>query len=151
MVGKIKLRMGIERLRQPQFATEPRFLADVKRQMKAVQDELESILEQVGEVTPEVTYEALEPTFKKSQEYCPHRTGDLRNSGYLEIVSRGDKPYVEIGYGKGGKPRYAPVVHELPTYHEPPTRHKWLQAAVEEDTFAIIDRVAAGYRRFLGA
>jgi ribosome modulation factor len=151
MVGRIKLRMGIERLRSPQFATEPRFLADVKRQMKAVQDELESILEQVGDVTPDIALEALKPTFEKSQEYCPVQSGELKKSGYLEIVRKGDRPYVEIGYGKGGKPRYAPVVHEMPTYHEPPTRSKWLQAAIEEDESAIMDRIADGYRRFMSA
>lgn len=149
---KLKVRLGIERLRVPQFASEPTFLADVKKMVQSVESDLEYILEQFADVTPDITYEALEPTFKKSQEYCPVQSGDLKDSGYLEIVSKGDRPYVEMGYGKGGKPRYAPVVHEMTTmYHEPPTRSKWLEAAVNEDMGAIIDRVHDGYRRFMGA
>lgn len=151
MTRKLHVKMGMSRMRVPQFASEPRFLRDVQKMVKTLEDEFEYIFDQFEDVTPDIVYDALKPTFDKSQVYVPHLTGQLKDSGYLEVTQRGKHPYVEIGYGKGGKPRYAPVVHELPTFHEHPTRSKFLEAAVNEDLFDVYDRVAEGYRRFMGA
>jgi hypothetical protein len=101
----------------------------------------------VEESMPDVLYEALVPTFGKSQEYCPIDTGALRESGYLEITEFRRRPRVEIGYGVGGDPDYAAKVHENMEYrHKAPTRAKWLQVALEEDEEAIQMRIIQALR-----
>lgn len=151
--GKLQLRMGLTRVKVPQFASEPGYVQQVNAAMKALTEDLVDIFDQFEDISPDIIMEAMEPTFKKSQTYCPYRTGDLRNSGYLEVASRSrGGQRVEMGYAKGGKPRYAAQVHEnLEMFHRSPTRAKWLEAAINEDTTAISDRIADGYKRFMGA
>ncbi len=101
----------------------------------------------VEEVTPGILLAALEPTFEKSQEYCPKDSGALVNSGYLVVESFRGKPRVAMGYGRGGNPTYAAAVHEnLEWRHKEPTRAKWLQVALEEDDSAIRGRIVDGLR-----
>ena len=151
MVGRLNIRMGLSKVSKPMYATESDYVTQVKAQCKALQDDLEYILEQVGDVTPEITLEALRPTFNKSQERVPQRSGDLKRSGFLEITGFRGQPRVEMGYAKGGIPRYAVLVHEqVEVPHKSPTRSKFLQSAVEEDYGQIIDRVTSGYQRFMG-
>lgn len=150
MAKRLKIVGGLERLRSPRYPSESEFVDAMNAQVKALTDDLIGIMEQVGDVTPEICLEALEPTFEKSKVYCPKDTHDLVNSGYLEIVKRGKQPYVEMGYAKGGKPRYAPYVHEMLNYrHEAPTRAKWLQHAVQEDFGQIQTLLSQGYAEFL--
>lgn len=150
MAQKLKLRMGLERVKKPLYASQSDFVSLVNAQMKAVQNDLEYIMEQFEDVTPEITLEALRPTFELSQLYVPKDTMALHDSGYLEIVSFRGNPKVEIGYAKGGKPEYAPYVHEMTTYHhKSPTSAKFLERAVNEDIGNIIDRVYYGYQRFM--
>lgn len=100
-------------------------------------------------VTPEVMIEALKPTFQLSQTYVPYDTGELHESGYLEIVRRGGRRVAEMGYGKGGGASYAAYVHErVDIAHKSPTRSKFLQAALDEDYFNILNRIAAGMRKY---
>lgn len=101
-------------------------------------------------VGPEILEDALRPTFGKSQVYCPVRDGTLRASGYLESKQTSDGAEAEIGYGRGGIPDYAIYVHELPARHEEPTRDKFLQAAIDEDYFAIINRIPQLVREAAG-
>lgn len=151
MATRLKLKMGLTRVSKPIYASEPGFVQKVNRQMDALKDDLQYIMDQFADVTPDVVLEALQPTFEKSQVYVPKKTGDLKESGYLEVTSRSrSAPSVEMGYGRGGDPRYAVYVHELTTYHhEAPTRAKFLEAAINEDTYQIIDRIFAGYSRFM--
>lgn len=119
-------------------------MANVIRNYQKIVDNLEG-------VTPEVLYEALEPTFEKSKVYCPKDTGKLVASGYLENTSFRGNPRVEIGYGKNGEPDYAAAVHEnLEWKHKAPTRAKWLQAALGEDRIALQARITAGLKRYGG-
>lgn len=119
-------------------------------------DELQKIVESIGkqfdaELSAEVLFEASVPTFNKSQDYCPYRTGALRGSGYLEITSFRGSPRVEMGYAKGGDPWYAVLVHEMPeTFHKPPTRSHWLLAAMTEDLNDLRTRLEKGYRDVMG-
>lgn len=100
------------------------------------------------EISPDVLYNALEPTFEKSKVYCPKDTGKLVASGYLEITQFRGIPTVQIGYGKGGNPSYAAAVHEnLEWRHKSPTRAKWLQVALAEDEGAIQSRIVSQYRQ----
>lgn len=150
MAARLKLKMGLERTTKPLYASQSNYVALVNAQMKAVQDDIEYILQQFEDVTPEIAYEALKPTFEKSQVYVPKDTMELHDSGYLEVLSFRGNPRVEMGYAKGGKPGYAMYVHEITSYaHKSPTRAKFLQSAVDEDIGSIIDRVYDGYRRFM--
>ncbi len=127
------------------------FAASVQAAMTELQGNLEYILDQFEGATPEIMYDALEPTFEKSQEYCPVDTGDMKASGYLDIVEFRGNPKVEMGYGKGGVPFYTAYVHEMVEMpHKAPTRAKWVEVAINEDTFDIIDRVSDGYKQFMG-
>lgn len=85
-------------------------------------------------VTPEAIYDALEPVFDKSQEYVPKQTGLLAESGEMNINQLSDgRIEGEITYGGSGA-WYASLVHELVyVSHAPPTRSKYLQAALEEE------------------
>lgn len=93
-------------------------------------------------VLPEAMYDALEPTFDLSQVYVPKDTGELAESGFLDITRKGKGgAQVEIGYGRGGAP-YAVYVHEMVNIsHEAPTRSKYLEAALDEDYYEILKRI----------
>lgn len=91
---------------------------------------------------PEDMLAAMQPTFEKSQEWCPKDKGTLVESGYLEVESFRGSIRVEMGYGRNDSPDYAIYVHEMVDFHhEEPTRAKWLQAAVDEDYYKIIQEV----------
>jgi hypothetical protein len=149
MVAKLKLKMGLTRVSAPLYPSEPGFVNAVNEQLKMLADEVQSICDQFEEVSPDIMLEALRPTFQKSQRYCPVKSGELKDSGYLEVTSSSKNPRVEMGYAKGGNPRYAVYVHEILDYaHAPPTRAKWLQAALMEDLDQILLRLGSGYAEF---
>ena len=105
----------------------------------------------VENVSADIMIEALQPTFHLSQTYTPKLTGALRLSGYVEATHRGKMPRVEIGYGKHGSPDYAAIVHEKVEYrHAPPTRSKFLEAAMNETVGELRNRLIAQYRRITG-
>ena len=102
-------------------------------------------------VTPEFLVFALQPVFDKSQEYVPVRTGALKRSGYIEAQQQSGGAIAEVGYARGGQPQYATLVHELVDIpHAPPTRSKFLQAALEEEFPRVQQTVLEGYRGILG-
>ena len=107
----------------------------VRRQLDEVLEEYRRWAKHMNEESVEVLREALEPTLVKARDiYCPVKDGDLRDSAYLEARQFRGNSVVEIGFGKGGRPHYAAMQHErLDFYHEPPTRAKFLQVALEED------------------
>lgn len=92
-----------------------------------------------------VLEEALRPTFQKSQERTPKRTGALARSGYLEVRTNGGQTQIEMGYARGGSPSYALLVHEMPRYHKPPTTWKFLEGPINEDSAEIEQRLAEGF------
>lgn len=109
------------------------------------------LIDQIEAATPDVIYKAVEPTFKKSQDYCPVKTSALKKSGYIEKTSFRGKPRVEVGYARGGKPNYAIYVHEMTGYnHRSPTRAKFLQVALEEDLPKFHGRLVQSYRGLIG-
>lgn len=120
---------------------------DASKSMRGVVNAYNRLIRYLENATPEILVEALEPTYRKSQEYCPKDTGALKDSGYLEIVEhRNGKITVEMGYGFRGQPEYAARVHEnLEWRHKRPTRAKWLQVALEEDEQAIRGRIIRAY------
>lgn len=123
---------------------------DARASMRAILANYNKLVRHMQDITPQILFDALEPTFEKSQEYCPYDTGALRDSGYLRIVQTGQKAIVQIGYGFGGEPPYATEVHEnLEWHHKAPTRAKWLQVALEEDAGDIQKRIDAAYREVM--
>lgn len=133
------------------YPTEAGYVESIKRQTKSMTDRLIDIMNQFKDVSEDLMVEALQPTFEKSQMYCPIDTGALRASGYLEKAGFRGNPRVEIGYARGGQPDYAVRVHEnMEWNHAIPTRAKWLQAAVLEDTDAIYDRLGRLYKGWGG-
>lgn len=148
----VSLKVGKIRTTAPKFPSEPGYVQSVNTQLKDLQRSLQSIFDQFENASPSIMLDAVQPTFNKSQEYCPVRTGALRASGYAEITGTGKRPRVEVGYAKGGNPPYAVFVHEMTGIpHRPPTRSKWLQAALMEDLSVIKDRLTSLYRNFMAA
>jgi hypothetical protein len=148
----MRLRIGKIRSSRPVYPSEPGFIQSVNAQLKDLQFAIQSIADQMGEVSPFIAQEAWAPTFAKARAWCPRKTGALVGSGYLEITSFSkSSPHVEMGFGRGGDPPYTVYVHEqVNHYHAPPTRAKWLQAAVLEDIGVLWSRLQAGYRAFMG-
>jgi len=119
-----------------------------RRAMKEVIARYEKLIVHIENVTPEVLFDALEPTFYTSLVYVPKDTGDLSQSGYIEIVDGSYGKRVEMGYGKGGDPDYAVAVHEnMEWRHRWPTRAKFLQSALEEDEQEIQARIVEGLQK----
>ncbi len=147
---RLKLRMGLERVKAPIYASQPGFVSKVNEAMNQLRLDLEYIFDQFEEVTPEIMLDVLKPTFEKSKVYCPKKTNELVESAYLEVVQFRGKSKVEMGYAKGGKPNYAAYVHEIVQYkHEAPTQAKFLERAINEDIGSMIDKLAAEYREFM--
>lgn len=119
------------------------------REMKAIEDNFKSWTLHITNQAGEVLRSSLQPTLEKAQAYCPAFTGALRRSGYVEIrrvgLLRGWE--AEIGFAKNNFPDYAIYVHERPgVFHAPPTRWKFLQAALEEDGPEIQRRIRDGFK-----
>lgn len=115
---------------------------------KMITDKLSKILQSFKGVAEPAMMEALEPTFQITQDWCPTATGKLKSSGYLAVAEFRGEPRVEIGYGKGGVPEYAPLVHErVEVHHKAPTRAKWLEQGVLADTNGIMHRIQLAYAR----
>ena len=147
----LRARVGAARISTNMEPSQAGYTRAIRAQMEQIERNLTEVIKQITEETPEILLEALEPTFRKSQLYVPVNTGDLKRSGYLEVKKSASGATVEIGYGKGGHPNYAVYVHELTGYyHKPPTRAKFLQAAIEEDMDAIRDRLETAYRNMVG-
>lgn len=133
------------------WASEAGFVAQVNAAMKAMTDEIVRIMDGIVDRTPDVMYNALEPTFEKAKTYTPKRTGRLVNSAYLEITDFRTVQRVEMGFARGGDPPYAVMVHELVEVpHAPPTQAKFLERPLYEDLGLIERRLGVGYRQVFG-
>lgn len=146
-----RLKVGKTFVKAPRYPSEPGYVKSVNDAMKKIQADIQYIIDQFEDVTPDIMEEALQPTLELSKVYCPKDTGALVDSAYLEVSRYRGKPSVEIGYAKGNRPDYAAYVHEMVEIpHAAPTRAKFLEAAVNEDVGNIIERVDSAYRRFMG-
>lgn len=151
MSGFGQLRVGKLRTSSLKYPSEASFVSSINAQMQVVTNELNSIFDQIDGASASILLEAVQPTFRKAQEYCPKKTNDLVNSGYAEITDRGKYSRVEVGFARGGNPPYGVFVHEMTSYHhEPPTRSKFLQAAMMEDFGQLRNFVYGYYQQFMG-
>lgn len=145
------IRVGKIRSKGVKYPWEPGYVASMHDSMQEVISIITNLMTRIEDVSPDIMVDILGPTFEKSQEYCPIDTGALRESGYLEVTSYYKNPRVEMGYARGGNPFYAVIVHEnMELHHEPPTRAKWLQAAMLEDEGEFLERLSERYREALG-
>ena len=117
-------------------------VSDPASSMQGIIENYKAFAAHVNEMVPEVLMEAMGPAFALSAKYCPKDTRALVESGYLQIVSLRNRPTVEIGYGKFGRPEYAAVVHENTVWrHKAPTRAKFLETALKEQDSKIREHV----------
>ena len=122
------------------------FAESVRLQMNQIVDNFKGFVNSIETQSADILREALEPTMEMSLEICPHLTGDLRNSHYLESNFVAGHARVEMGYAKGGFPDYAVVVHEdLNAHHPEPTTAKFLQYPLLMDGPNIERRVQIGF------
>jgi hypothetical protein len=84
---------------------------------------------------------ALQPTLELAAYYCPKDTEALVNSRYIAVEAYRGGCRVEMGFAKGNDPDYAVYVHEMPYKHEAPTCDKFMQRAIDEDYFNVVQRV----------
>lgn len=144
-------RIGVQRISAKLNPVQASYTRDIRAQMESIERNLSKLITGLKGVTTSILLEALTPTFAKSAVYCPKDTHRLVQSGYLEARERNNGVTVEIGYGRGGDPYYAVLVHERTDIpHRDPERSKFLQAALEEDSNAIPTRVQKGYMDAVG-
>lgn len=142
MVRPFRLSVGRVRTTSAIGSTEAANIRSVRTQMRTIEKNFQKFVQHMGNVLPEVLVEALQPTFEKSQRYVPEDTSRLKKSGYLEVRQRAEGAVAEMGYGRGGNPPYTVFVHErMELKHKSPTRAKFLQAAIQEDSSAIAQRI----------
>lgn len=114
--------------------------------MELAERRLARIIKKIEGATPEALLYALEPMFDKSWMYTPVATGALKLSGELEAEQTRWGATAVIRYGADGDPKYTIFVHEMVEYqHAPPTRAKFLEAAMNEH----IDEVPQLVREYL--
>ncbi len=156
----------------PVYALNRRYWATIDRyrgkamsgQLKVLMEEINLWTKHIKEEAHKVAHNALVPTFQKSQRYCPvsldgsrpyDSPGTLKRSGRLVIKEKGSvgatsRSEVSISYGGNGIPFYAVFVHEIPRRHTPPTRYKFLEAALKEDMSDIKARMFDGVKTISG-
>lgn len=106
---------------------------DTRRALKRVVDTINDIIDSVEGSTADAIEYATLPILQRANKYVPKDTRALANSQYQETRTFRGRVVTELGYALGGKPDYAVWVHEIASYeHEPPTRYKFLQAAITE-------------------
>ena len=122
----------------------------IAREFKGVENALHRLTKHLGDSAPGIMLDVLEPTFDLSQKYVPVDTGKLKGSGYLEITQFRGKPRVELGYGRGGSPGYAAIVHERTDLrHKEPWRAKFLEAAMVETLPQMLNRLKGEFRKVM--
>ena len=153
MVRRFKAKVGRPGARTSLAGIHPSYERNVSRQVDNAVKEFERWVKHMQDESIDVLVEALTPTFEKSRDvYAPIKTGELRRSAFLESRKFRGRAQVQIGFGAGGHPPYAALVHELlGVWYEPPTRVKYLQSALEEDASEIQERIISGFKMASGA
>lgn len=128
------------------------FDRDPRAAFARISRKLSAIVAGLKDVAPEAMLYAMEPTFKASQKEVPVDTMDLRSSGYMVLGGSKSAPVVEIGYAKGGKPRYAVIVHEdMEAQHARPTKAKFLEDPINRDLDKYLGRLYEAINNGLSA
>ena len=123
---------------------------EVRASMAAIIGKYNKLIQGIKQVTPTALEYALEPAFNLSMEYCPQDTGALVESANLYAEQTDKGPRAWITYGGKGVLHYAAIVHERTDLrHAPPTRSKYLQAALEETVQLIKPRIRTKLKEIL--
>lgn len=127
------------------------YTGDLGAQLNQLEKDFTWYCNQFEEGSMEVLLAALAPTIELASFYCPKKTGALAESAYLEAETFRNGQRVEMGFAKGGQPDYAIIVHEdVEATHEPPTKAKFMQDAIDEDWGNVTTRIAQGYQLMSG-
>ncbi len=133
MAGVLQINAGRSRITRVLSPAEGNYVEAIREQMAQIIRNMEKVVAHIENVTPEAIRFGLQPAFDKSQVYVPVDTGDLKRSGFIETRKTAGGTAAAIGYGRFGRPTYAGIVHErLDFVHAPPTRAKFLEAAINE-------------------
>jgi hypothetical protein len=104
------------------------------------------VIKQLRDMTPDVLRNALTPVFEKSQKYVPKDTRALMTSGMIEIKENPLRAEISYGNHPSVNAWYAGIVHEYTwVNHKPPTRSKYLQAAMEEELDTFLASITTDY------
>ncbi len=143
----VRFSVGLKRIvrsKRPSIAFTTRA---VRVQMKVLQKNLDGVIREIENTTPSALDFGVDEIWQESQRLVPRDTERLADSGYVETRKGAMGAEVEVGYGSGGHPFYATLVHELNVPHESPTQWKYLQAAIERHIGNVGERIR-DYLRF---
>jgi len=147
MAVNIKISVGRRRIPanlDPKLASYTRQIRD---QVRGIIEDIKFFYKEIEDVTPEVLKDALQPVFDESQRIVPVDTRKLQLSGYLVSEDVAGGGTVEIGYARGGRPEYGVIVHEnLETFHESPTKAKFLEGPLNEMFFQVQRRIVDSFK-----
>ena len=104
---------------------------------------LQSSIPKTQKAAATALYREANRIMARSIPITPKDTGNLRASGHVDLpVLTASGSEVRFGYGGAAAP-YAVYVHEVPAYHKPPTRWKFLEQPVLEAQAGLAKRLAA--------
>ncbi len=148
---RARFRVGTQRIATGLTPWQSGYTRAIRAQMKSVEESYTRLIEMLRADTPKAIKQMLRPVYDRSQELVPIDTGVLKRSGYLEVVTRRGQYAGEVGYGRGGNPPYAVLVHEnLDAQHAPPTQAKFLEQAADEHISDMLDQAGHVYSQTLG-
>ena len=152
-MAAIPVGVSIGRVRRTRVVSpsEAGYITSMNRQAQALTDKILQVAQNVGDATPDAILFALQPIYERSQELVPVRTGKLKSSGFLTIITTtANNVKAAIGYARYGQPHYAAFVHEMVHIpHAKGTQAKFLEAAVNEKIFQF-ERRLTNYLRNAG-
>lgn len=144
MPNPLGLQVGRQRVTAAAHPSEGGYIRTIRGQMDGIMNNMLKLIEGIEGATPAAIRFGLRPIFEESQRLVPVDTGDLKQSGYVEVrtESRSGRVRAEIGYGLYGRPHYAGFVHEMVHIrHAAPTQAKYLEAAVNSKLGDFVRRV----------
>lgn len=146
----MKINIGQRNIRITDDSLRGNLGRDLAKAIGEIAGDLTWYFRQVEDAMPIDMMHALKPTLDKSAEYCPKDTNELVNSRYLAMEQYRGNPRAEMGYARNGQPDYAIIVHEVPATHAEGTFDKFLEKALNEDYYAIQQRLTDGVRTRMG-
>lgn len=114
--------------------------------------QLNVFLKEVESAVPLAVREGLFPIYETSQILVPVDTGDLKESGFIdvEVSPKGRSITGTVGYGENNMPPYTLIVHEdLTVFHEVPTQAKFLEEAFNREADDVEDNMKRFLKSFL--
>ena len=86
-------------------------------------------------------YEVGADLLKESNNLVPIDKGNLRKSGKVELIKKGNNPVAKVSYGDS-RVTYAAAVHEInKNYKEPGTGWKYLETPLKEKSKKYIEYI----------